>query len=223
MSIVNYYSLLGSPDGKIYALSTPSDGIVFNFLIGGRNNDTFYGESGVGLTNEMDGLRGDDIFYGGSGAGTYNDYIGGQGIDKAIIAAEFENVIIEIDYTGGMFITRADNGYDSLNNEVEIIQFASGESYFGIYAGAFDDCASKLTFKVESGDKLIISNDFIDALTSGNVALVIQDVDLDGTMDTLLNGSSGINSYTLSGYDLTQHPTAKVIGVYGDGVIFDLT
>jgi len=113
--IFNYYSSSGL-NTIITAASTPYDSIPNNILIGSRGNDTFYGESGYGLYNEMHGLRGNDIFYGGM-SGAINTYIGGAGIDVAVIPAYSGAVTMSIDYQGGVVFNRPDGGTDNLNSK----------------------------------------------------------------------------------------------------------
>lgn len=220
--VFNYYTTTSSSN-TIIAESTPYDNIYNNILIGSRFNDTIYGESGVNLFNEMHGLRGNDTFYGGSGSGTYNVYVGGAGVDTAVIPSASSNVTMNIDYQGGVTLTRADGGYDQVNSEVEIIQFSGGNKFFNISAGIDDEATVSNQFVWHAGDRLVISNDWLAALNSGSVAISISDVNRDGLLDTVLTGYNGTNSYTLLNYNLNAHPTAHVVGVYGEGILFDLT
>lgn len=219
--IFNYYSSANSSN-TIIAESTPYDSIYNNILIGSRYNDTIYGESGANLFNEMHGLRGNDTFYGGSGSGTYNVYVGGAGIDTAVIPSASGNVSMSIDYQGGVVFTRADGGHDQVNSEVEIIQFSGGNKFFNVSAGIDDEATVSNQFAWHSGDRLVISNDWLAALNAGSVGISIIDVNRDGVLDTVLNGYNGTNSYTLLNYNLNAHPNAHVVGVYGEGILYDL-
>lgn len=219
--IFNYYST-DYFNSSIVASSTPSDGIPNNILVGTRTSDTFYAESGANLYNEMHGLRGDDVFYGGSGTKTINNYIGGAGIDKAIIPAFSGAVTMSIDYQGGVIFTRWDGGQDWVNSEIEIIQFSGGNKYFNISAGIDDAATISNSFVFTSGDKLVISNDWLVALRAGNVGLSVRDVNNDGLLDTVLQGYNGTNSYTLLNYNYYAHAAAQLVGVYGEGWLFDL-
>ena len=219
--VFNYYAAT-SFNGSIVAPSSPSDGIANNILVGSRTSDTFYAESGSNLYNEMHGLRGDDVFYGGSGSNTSNTYVGGAGVDKAIIPAFSGAVTMSIDYQGGVTFTRLDGGQDIVNSETEIIQFLGGNKYFNISAGIDDSSTISNSFVFASGDKLVVSNDWLGALGAGNVGINIRDVNNDGLLDTVLQGYNGVNSYTLLNYNLNAHAAAKVVGVYGEGILFDL-
>jgi hypothetical protein len=218
--VFNYYGAT-TFNGEIRANSTPLDNIPNNILVGTRTNDTFYGESGAGLYNEMHGLRGNDIFYGGM-FGAVNYYVGGAGVDAAVIPAFSGAVTMSIDYQGGLVIQRQDGGRDEINSEVEIIQFSAGNKYFNINAGLDDDATLSTQFTWTPGDRLVVSNDWLLALSSGSVAINIRDVNRDGIQDTELLGINGVNSYALLNYNLLEHPKASVVGVYGEGILYDL-
>lgn len=173
------------------------------------------------MYNEMHGLRGNDIFYGGM-SGAINTYVGGAGIDVAVIPAYSGAVTMSIDYQGGVVFNRPDGGIDYLNSEIDIIQFSSGNKYFNINAGLDDDATLSTQFNWISGDRLVISNDWLTALSSGLIAINIRDVNLDGMQDTELTAFNGVNSFVLLNYNLSQHPNVAVVGVYGDGILYDL-
>jgi hypothetical protein len=219
--VFNYYS--GNSIGStIVASSTPYDGIQNNILLGSRGSDTFYAEAGAGLYNEMHGLRGDDIFYGATGSNNFNIYVGGAGLDKAIIPATSGSLSMSIDYQGGVVFTRADGGKDNVNSETEIIQFTGGNKYFNVSAGIDDTATVSNSYVFTSGDKLVISNDWLNAMAVGNVSITVRDTNSDGRLDTVLQGLNGTNSYTLLNYNLNEHTKAAVVGVYGEGILFDL-
>jgi hypothetical protein len=219
--VFNYYSGVKISD-TIVAASSPYDGIPNNILIGSRGSDIFYAEAGEGIFNEMHGLRGDDVFYGATGANNYNSYVGGAGLDKAVIPATSGSVSMAIDYQGGVIFTRTDGGKDDVNSETEIIQFTGGNKYFSVSAGIDDTATISNSYVFTSGDKLVISNDWLNAMGIGNVAITVRDTNGDGRQDTVLQGLNGTNSYTLLNYNLNEHTKAAVVGVYGEGILFDL-
>ena len=220
--IFNYYDGGGKVGATIVAASTPYDGIFNNILIGSRGSDIFYAEAGAGIANQMHGLRGDDVFYGATGSNNYTMYIGGAGLDKAVIPATSGSVSMAIDYQGGVTFTRIDGGKDDVNSETEIIQFIGGNKYFSVSAGIDDTATISNSYVFASGDKLVISNDWLNALAIGNVSISIRDTNGDGRQDTVLQGLNGTNSYTLLNYNLNEHTAAAVVGVYGEGILFDL-
>jgi hypothetical protein len=217
-----YQSDTFQANNLIVASSSPYDGISTNILWGTRLSDIFYGESGSNLFNAMDGLRGDDIFYGGVGLNTDNGYVGGAGVDKVFVGATSASVGMKIDYQGGLELRRPDGGTEWINSEVEIIQFQGGNKFFNISAGIDDTAIISNSFFIAKGDRLVISNDWLAELNSGNVAINTYDANKDGTVDTVLSGGGGVNSYTLLNYDLSAHPNVSVVSVYGEGILYDL-
>ena len=219
--VFNYYSGAKVSD-TIVAASSPYDGIFNNILIGSRGSDIFYAEAGAGIHNQMHGLRGDDVFYGATGANNLNIYVGGAGLDKAVIPATSGSVSMTIDYQGGAVFTRTDGGKDDVNSETEIIQFTGGNKFYSVSAGIDDTATVSNSYVFSSGDRLVISNDWLNAMAIGNISIAIRDTNGDGLQDTVLQGLNGTNSYTLLNYNLNEHTRAAVVGVYGEGILFDL-